>query len=419
MAKGRIHVYVGPTCPADEIRERFPEVVIHPPVAHGDLLGSEPAAGDVAVVVDDFAPHRPGARHKEYLHALDRGVTLVGTAGVGALRALELGAFGMRGLGTVHELYRSGVLDGDDAVAVAHEEEAPYAALSVSLVNLLAAARAACAEGVLRAAEIERVVDALRREYYPSRTQDRVIHLLRRAGRPRLADWYARRVADDPHIFDQQRRDCLAAIEVARRMVAEGVVGRVEGAGDAAWRTVLLRGWRNHFVAEQGNPPLGQRLAYQQVFNPYYARVWSRYLEDSLPGGGDVTRLPLTAARERESRLADADCPVPDLSDPREVALLLSAEEPADVQAVAAHLRRTGDPGAGPFPRAAGQGTVRALSDDDSRVLLCHIWQIPSAELAGECRARGIPDVGTAVRMLRPFVTDADMRPGSLRAETA
>ncbi|WP_170970538.1 TfuA-like protein [Streptomyces zhaozhouensis] len=397
-------------------------MVPHPPVAHGDFFGPEPAAGDVAVVVDDFAPHRPGARHKEYLHALDRGVTVIGAAGVGALRALELGPFGVRGVGTVHELYRSGVLDGDDAVAVAHEEEAPYARLSVPLVNLRAAAQAACAEGLLRAAEIERVVETLRREYYPSRTQDRVVHLLRRAGRPQLADWYARRVADDPHIFDQQRRDCLAAIEAARRTVAEGVVGRVTGAGDAAWRTVALRAWRNHFVAREGSPPLGQRIAYQQLFNPYYARVWNRYLEDSLPGGPAVTRLPLPAARERERRLADADCPVPDLSDPHEVALLLSAEEPADIEAVAAQLRRDPAPGfdVGPRSRRAAQDPARELSEDAGRVLLCHIWQIPAGELAGECRSRGIPDVETAVRMLRPFVAGAGGAASeSLRAETA
>lgn len=437
MAKGRIHVYVGPTCPAEEIRERFPEVVTHPPVSHGDFFSPQLVPGDVAVVIDGFYHHRLGARHKEYLHALDRGVTVIGAASIGALRAVELSAFGMRGFGAVHELYRSGVFDGDDAVAVAHQEEAPYASLSVPLVNLRAAAQAARAAGLLARGEADGVVAALRREYYPSRTPARVRHILRGTCGNELAQWYERQLADDPYVFDQKRWDCLAALAAARHLLADGAVGKVTGAGVAEWRTVFLRTWSNHFAGLTGTPPLAQRLAHQQIFNRDYAHVWERYLEatytrhgpnpdgkqrgglaESLSARIGVEDFPPGAAREKAEWLFDFVCPVPDLSDPREVELLLSAEEPSDVETVALHLRQMRE-----FARLntdhARRNVPDVLSEEASRLLLCQLWGIASAQLARACRSRGIPNIRTAVRILQPFIVGAIKERKHLRAESA
>ncbi|WP_131735419.1 TfuA-like protein [Actinomadura roseirufa] len=437
MTEGRVHVYVGPTCPASEILQRFPDVVMHPPASHGDFFSSEIRSGDAAVVVDGFYHHRLGLRHKEYLHALDRGVSVIGAASIGALRALELDAFGMRGLGVVYELYRAGVFDGDDAVAVAHEDEAPYSTLSVPLVNLYTAAKAASAVGVLRERDVDEVISALRSEYYPSRTQQRVLHIMRRAGWPDLADWYERQVADDPLVFDQKRRDCLSAVDAARHLVAAGAVGRVTGAEGADWKTMFLRTWGNHFAGLTGTPPLGRRLAYQQIFNPHYARVWERYLEETYrrdhpgltgrPGHGledslskkiGVHEFPLQAVQAKKDWLYDFLCPMPDLSDPFEVELLLSAEEPSDVEAVARHLRQTQEFSSRNTGPAGGEIST-VLAEDASKILLCKIWRIPSEELSREYRSRGIPNIKTAVRMLQPFIVGAIREQRHLRAESA
>ncbi|MFI6526831.1 TfuA-like protein [Streptomyces uncialis] len=129
-------------------------------MSHGSFFSSEIEYGDAAVVVDGFYHHRLGPRHKEYLYALDRGVTVIGTVSIGAVRALELSAYGMAGFGAVRQLYRAGVFDGDDTVGVAHEEDAPYASLSVPLVNLYTAAQAARAARVLAARHRRRRVGA-------------------------------------------------------------------------------------------------------------------------------------------------------------------------------------------------------------------------------------------------------------------
>lgn len=404
-------------------------------MSHGSFFASEIESGDVAVVVDGLYHHGLGPRHKEYLYALDRGVTVIGAASIGALRALELGAYGMRGFGVVHQLYRAGVFDGDDAVAVAHEADAPYASLSVPLANLYTAAQAARAAGVLETGGVDDVVSALRCEYYPTRTHARVIHVLRHTGRPRMARWYERQLDDDPYAFDQKREDCLGAIGAARHLVAAGAVGQVTGADGADWKTLFLRTWSNHFVGMAGSPPLAQRLAYQQIFDPGYARVWERYLTETYRGHqrgmaegggfdleGDVSRrigaerFPCSTTGRKADWLYDFICPVPDLSDPREVGLLLSAEESTDAGSVARHLRQTREFTDRHNGSMSGD-TSDVLPEEAGKLLLCRIWNIASEELSRECRSRGIPHIKAAVRILQPFIVGAIKERAHLRAE--
>ena len=46
--------------------------------------------------------------HKEILFALSEGIDVYGAASMGALRAAELDAFGMRGIGDVYSAYAEG-----------------------------------------------------------------------------------------------------------------------------------------------------------------------------------------------------------------------------------------------------------------------------------------------------------------------
>ena len=58
--------------------------------------------------------------HKEILWAMTQGIHVFGAASMGALRAAELHAFGMVGVGRIFADYRDGVLEADDEVAVLH-----------------------------------------------------------------------------------------------------------------------------------------------------------------------------------------------------------------------------------------------------------------------------------------------------------
>ena len=67
---------------------------------------------------------------------LDHGCVVCGSSSIGALRAAELHAYGMHGIGLCYRLYRAGVITDDDEVAVFHGDATTnYAHFSEPLVN--------------------------------------------------------------------------------------------------------------------------------------------------------------------------------------------------------------------------------------------------------------------------------------------
>ncbi|MFG3055915.1 TfuA-like protein [Kitasatospora sp. NPDC048239] len=165
-----VHVLVGPTMPAARVAALAPGAEVHPPVAHGDLFRLGLGPGDTAILVDGHHHHATRVRQEEILAALAAGVRVVGCAGLGALRAAELRGFGMIGHGEVFRMYRDGVIDADDEVAVAHGEGPDYRRTSEPLVNIRHTLGAAVAAEVLPAPQAAALLDAARALPYHRRS---------------------------------------------------------------------------------------------------------------------------------------------------------------------------------------------------------------------------------------------------------
>jgi hypothetical protein len=103
---------------------------------------------------------------------------------MGALRAAELQAFGMVGVGRIFELFRDGLLEDDDEVAVAHgPADSGYQPLSEALVNLRDRLAAAVAAGLLDAVAAGQVVARLKALPYPVRSFEAAEAFARELGR--------------------------------------------------------------------------------------------------------------------------------------------------------------------------------------------------------------------------------------------
>jgi hypothetical protein len=172
----RVYVFVGPSLPIEAARAELPDAVYLPPVAQGDvyrLVRQHPRA---IGIVDGFFERQPSVWHKEILWALSQGIPVYGSASMGALRAAELGVFGMQGVGDVFEAFQSGELEDDDEVAVAHASaEDGYRTVSEPMVNIRATLKAAETAGVLPSTTrlaLERVAKAL---FYPERTYPSIV----------------------------------------------------------------------------------------------------------------------------------------------------------------------------------------------------------------------------------------------------
>jgi hypothetical protein len=81
---------------------------------------------------------------------MSEGVHVFGAASIGALRAAELAAFGMVGVGQIFNDYLDGRLEDDDEVAVDHgPQELGYPPLNEPMVDIRATLMHARQEGVI------------------------------------------------------------------------------------------------------------------------------------------------------------------------------------------------------------------------------------------------------------------------------
>lgn len=133
-----IIVFLGPSLPLAQAR-RILEADYRPPVSQGELYRAAQQGPRAIGVVDGVFHHVPAVWHKEILWALSRGIRVLGSSSMGALRAAEMDRYGMEGVGEVYRLYRSGALEDDDEVALLHAPaEFGYRPLSEPMVNLRA-----------------------------------------------------------------------------------------------------------------------------------------------------------------------------------------------------------------------------------------------------------------------------------------
>src|SRR5438552_4242895 len=126
-------VFVGPTLTGTTLDAR---VKRFGPAQLGSIYLAAKSGYKVIGLIDGIFGNVPNVWHKEILYALDHGCVVCGSSSIGALRAAELHAYGMHGIGLCYRLYRAGVITDDDEVAVLHgDATVNYAHFSEPLVN--------------------------------------------------------------------------------------------------------------------------------------------------------------------------------------------------------------------------------------------------------------------------------------------
>jgi len=215
-------VFIGPTLGPADARGQL-DADYRPPASQGDVYRAALRRPRAIGIVDGYFESVPAVWHKEILWAMAQGIHVFGGASMGALRAAELAAFGMDGVGWIFEQYRDGALEDDDEVAVLHGPAGTgYVALSEAMVNIRRTLAAAASAGVLdadAAAALARIAKAL---FYKDRSY---AALLERAGRAGLAAATIDRFAAwlPGGRIDQKRLDALAMLRLMRDRLAAGL----------------------------------------------------------------------------------------------------------------------------------------------------------------------------------------------------
>jgi hypothetical protein len=212
-------VFVGPTVPVAEAREVLDAVYL-PPVAQGDVYRAGLHRPLAIGIIDGYFERVPSVWHKEILWAMAEGIHVLGSASMGALRAAELEAFGMEGVGWIFDAYRSGVLQDDDEVAVAHgPSEYGYSTSSEAMVNIRRTLEEAQNAGIIAATTrgtLERQAKLL---YYPERSYATLLARAEDAG-VEVSELAALRAWLPHGRVDQKRLDALAMLRQIRERMS-------------------------------------------------------------------------------------------------------------------------------------------------------------------------------------------------------
>ena len=119
-------IFLGPSLTHEKARKIL-DAEYKPPAKKGDFLKFATQTNVLTVVglVDGyFLQDYPPSPIEVYQLIMRKNTVVIGSASLGALRAVELEKFGMIGVGKIFELYKRGTINADDEVAVTFTQEA-------------------------------------------------------------------------------------------------------------------------------------------------------------------------------------------------------------------------------------------------------------------------------------------------------
>jgi hypothetical protein len=213
----RIIVFLGPSLEREAAETILP-AEYHPPAKRGDLLRAVQDGAKVIGLIDGVFHQESAVAHREILAAIKKGVRVVGSSSMGALRAAEMDTLGMTGIGEVYRMYKSGELVSDDEVALVFDPETGLS-LSEPLVNIRFTLREAERQGVISVQDHSALLAAAQSVFYPQRTYGKIVSSAGGAVSPESRDRFLAWVK--LHAVDQKRKDAVAALEYIKKIIKQ------------------------------------------------------------------------------------------------------------------------------------------------------------------------------------------------------
>ncbi|TGC10916.1 TfuA-related McrA-glycine thioamidation protein [Methanolobus halotolerans] len=162
-------VFTGTSISHHDAKNILGEATFHPPVFRGNVEKAVREGYKLIGIIDGVFFSRSAVAHKEIIRAIEAGVTIIGGCSMGALRASELDVHGMIGVGKIYGLYRDGVIEDDDEVAVATNPDT-FEPVSSPMVNIRETLKAASHEGIIDEESCRLLIDLAKRTHYGERS---------------------------------------------------------------------------------------------------------------------------------------------------------------------------------------------------------------------------------------------------------
>lgn len=209
-----IFVFLGPTLPVQEAEEILDGIYL-PPAKTGDVYRVAQKNPEAIAIIDGYFDRMPTIWHKEILWAMKQGIHVFGSSSMGALRAAELHAFGMEGVGQIFEDFHHNRLEDDDEVAVAHTHaDDGLMPLSVAMVDIRATLKKAQQEAILGSETHDWLLKIAKDLHYPERNYKTLITL---AKQHNTMDWSGFETWLEDNQVYQKRNDAIQLLELLQQ----------------------------------------------------------------------------------------------------------------------------------------------------------------------------------------------------------
>jgi hypothetical protein len=118
MSYAKPIIFLGPSLSTEKAKKIL-EADYRKPAKKGDLLQLVFKETNIVGLIDGFfLQDYPPTPIEVYNLLRKKGTKVYGSSSLGALRAVELSKYGMIGVGKIFNLFRNGIIDSDDEVAV-------------------------------------------------------------------------------------------------------------------------------------------------------------------------------------------------------------------------------------------------------------------------------------------------------------
>ena len=205
----QIIVFLGPSLDASTAKSIL-DADYRLPAKRGDILAAVRDGAGIICLIDGSFHQDAAVAHREILTALKTGVIVVGASSMGALRAAEMDALGMTGIGEIYRRYAAGELVSDDEVALVFDPVSGNA-LSEPLINIRYTLEKAERCGIISVDEHSILLDAARSLFYPSRTYQAIISAIGNSLDNEIKERFLAWVEENS--CDQKRSDAVTALK--------------------------------------------------------------------------------------------------------------------------------------------------------------------------------------------------------------
>ena len=167
-------VFLGPSLNLEKAKKVI-NADFRPPAKKGDFIKLSMMSETFIVILIDgvFLQDYPPTPIEVFQVIRKNNFKVYGASSIGALRAVELEKFGMKGIGKIFELYRNNIINSDDEVAVTFDSE--YNLISEAMIDIRYNIFLAWKNKIINNETKKIMVKIAKSIYFPYRTYDSII----------------------------------------------------------------------------------------------------------------------------------------------------------------------------------------------------------------------------------------------------